>query len=63
MEIQRYFRNKDELKEEIELIINYVKNNLHHRKDFIRVDESARRVAYESDSIIEELYKKDSTNH
>lgn len=58
LEIQRYFRNKDELKEEIELIINYVKNNLHHRKDFIRVDESARRVAYESDSIIEELYKK-----
>jgi len=57
-EIQRYFRNRDELKEELEFIINKKEKDLPYTKDFINVDRRPRPVLYETGSMLEYLNDK-----
>jgi hypothetical protein len=57
-EIQRYFRNRDELKDELQLIINKKKKDLPFTRDFVYIDGRPRPVEYETESVLEDLNEK-----
>ncbi|MCL6101918.1 MAG: hypothetical protein M1292_05425 [Bacteroidetes bacterium] len=57
-EVQRYFRNKEELKEELELIINKNEKDLPFTRDFVHIDGRPRPVYYETEGVLEALFEK-----
>ncbi len=57
-EVQRYFRNKEELKEELELIIKKEEKDLPYTRDFIYVDSRPRPVYFETEGVLEVLLEK-----